>query len=74
LALTRNGIAKRGAPQLLGTGPFAIHQPVAGKEITLAAYNDHWGGRPFADSIEITLGQGFRDQMLGFDLGKADLI
>jgi len=74
LALGRNGIAKRGGTQLLGTGPFAIHQQVAGKELTLAAYNDYWGGRPFADSIEIAMGQGFRDQMLSFDLGKADLI
>jgi peptide/nickel transport system substrate-binding protein len=74
LAIARNAIAKRGGPTILGTGPFAINQWEAGKRLTLTANNDYWAGRPFVDSIEITMGQGFREQMISLDLGKADLI
>jgi ABC-type transport system substrate-binding protein len=74
LAKVRNGIAKRGGATILGTGPFAVKQWDAGKRLTLAANNDCWAGRPFLDSIEIEMGQGFREQMIALDLGKADLI
>jgi len=63
LAKVRNGIAKRGGATILGTGPFAVKQWDAGKRLTLAANNDCWAGRPFLDSIEIEMGQGFREQM-----------
>jgi peptide/nickel transport system substrate-binding protein len=74
LAQPRNGIAKRGGPTILGTGPFAVSQWQAGKKLILASNNEYWAGRPFVDSIEITMGQGFREQAIALDLGKADLI
>ena len=74
LAQPRNGIAKRGGPTILGTGPFAVSQWQASKKLILAANNDYWAGRPFVDSIEITMGQGFREQAISLDLEKADLI
>jgi peptide/nickel transport system substrate-binding protein len=74
LAKARNGVAKRGGPNLLGTGPFSITQWQAGKKLILAANNSYWAGRPLLDSIEITMAQGFHEQAILFDLGKADLI
>ena len=74
LALARNGIAKRGGTKLFGTGPFVITTWEPGKKLRLAASNEYWGGRPFVDSVEIEMGQGFREQMLALDLGRADLI
>lgn len=74
LALARNGIAKRGGTKLFGTGPFVITAWEPGKKLRLASSNEYWGGRPFVDSVEIEMGQGFREQMLALDLGRADLI
>ena len=74
LAQNRNGIAKRDGAKILGTGPFPIDQWDPGKKLMLTANNSYWAGRPFLDSIEITMGQDFRGQMISFDLGKADLI
>ena len=74
LALARNSIVKQVGDKFLGTGPFTISHWEAGKAIGLAAKEDYWGGRPFLDAIEIDLGKNFRDQMVAFDLGKAQLI
>ena len=74
LALRRNVIAKRESGRIVGTGPFAVTQWDAGKKLALVARNDYWGGRPFPDSIEIEMGKGFREQMISFDLGKAQVI
>ncbi len=74
LASARNGIAKRDGSALSGTGPFAVTAWAPAKKLTLAAYNDCWRGRPFVDSIEVAMGQGYREQMLALDLGKADVI
>ncbi len=74
LALARNGIVKRAGAQILGTGPFSVKQWEPGKRLMLAANNDYWAGRPYLDSVEITLGQGFREQLLALDLGKDDLV
>ncbi len=74
LALSRNGIARRGRERPLGTGPFAVTQWDPGKRLTLSAREDYWAGRSFVDSIELDLGKSLRDQMLSFDLGKTDVI
>jgi peptide/nickel transport system substrate-binding protein len=74
LALARNGIAKRGGARPLGTGAFTVTQWDPGKRLALAAREDYWTGRPFLDAIQIDLGKSFRDQLLAFDLSKADLI
>ncbi len=73
LALARNGIAKRDG-RLTGSGPFSVAQWDPGKQLTLAARNDYWGGRAFVDTIEIALGKNLREQTVALDLGKVDLI
>lgn len=75
LALPRNAIAKRnpdGKPS--GTGPFHIVDWQPGKKLSLVAEESCWRGRPFLDGIEIEMGKSFRDQMIAFELGKADLV
>ncbi len=74
LALPRYGIAKRTGGKVVGSGPFAIERWDPGKKLALSARDDYWGGRAFLDSIEIEMGKSFREQMIGFDLGKADLV
>jgi peptide/nickel transport system substrate-binding protein len=74
LALSRNGVARRGDGKLSGTGPFAIAQWEAGKHLTLRANDQYWAGRPFLDSIEVELGKNSREQMMLMDLGKSDVI
>jgi peptide/nickel transport system substrate-binding protein len=74
LALPRNNIVKREGGKIAGTGPFVITQWDPGRKLVLAARDDYWGGRPFLDAIEVELGKNFREQMVSFDLGKAQVI
>jgi MarR-like DNA-binding transcriptional regulator SgrR of sgrS sRNA len=74
LALARNAIVKRESGKILGTGPFVVTQWQAGKNLTLTARDDYWGGRPFVDSIEVELGKSFREQRMALDLKKSQLI
>jgi ABC-type transport system substrate-binding protein len=74
LTLPRNSIVKREGGRVSGTGPFAVLQWDPGKKLSLTARDDYWDGRPFLDTIEIALGKNFREQMISFDLGKAQLI
>jgi peptide/nickel transport system substrate-binding protein len=75
LALTRNAIFNRSQEGMLtGTGPFRAAGWKSGKGLSLTANDDYWGGRSFLDSIEIETGKSFRDQMIAFRSGKADLI
>ena len=74
LALPRNSIVKRDGGKTSGTGPFVVTQWDPGKKLVVAARDDYWGGRPFLDSIEVELGKNFREQMVSFDLGKAQVI
>ena len=55
-------------------GPFRVSQFIPGKKLTLVANDNYPGGRPFLDSIEITMGRSPRDQMLDLQLGRADVI
>jgi len=74
LALPRYGIAKRTGGKVVGSGAFAINRWDPGKSLVLTARDDYWGGRAFLDSIEIELGESFREQMIALDLGKADIV
>jgi len=74
LALPRNSIVKRDGGKIIGTGPFAISQWDPGRKLVLTAREDYWGGRPFLDAIEIELGRSLREQLIAFDLGKAQII
>ncbi len=43
---------------MIGTGPFRVAARELGRRLTLAAFEEYWGGRPFLDSIVISLGTG----------------
>lgn len=74
LALPKNGIAKRseGAPH--GTGPFRVADWQPGRHLLLNANEDYWGGRPFLNSIDIEFGRTYRDQEVGLEMSRADLV
>jgi len=71
---------------LLGTGPFVLAEnvPAAPAEANLSvlrpahlkflANGDSWAGRPFLDSIEVTLGDPALRQILNLQVGRADII
>ncbi|MGA7855935.1 MAG: ABC transporter substrate-binding protein [Candidatus Acidiferrales bacterium] len=56
-----------------GSGPFAVTTFEPGKRATLAANNNFREGRPFVDSIEITMGVSAHDRLLDLQLNKSDL-
>jgi len=74
LSLVRNSIVKRDGGKVFGTGPFAVSAWDPGKKLFLVARDDYWGGRAFLDAIEIEMGKSFREQMIAFDLGKAQVV
>jgi peptide/nickel transport system substrate-binding protein len=75
LELGRNSIVHRGEQgMLLGTGPFRLFEWQPGLRAVLTANDDYWGGRPYVDRIEITLGRAPHDQLIDFELGKEDVI
>src|SRR5579862_5498583 len=55
-----------------GAGPFHVTAFEAGMRVVLAATEDYRLGRPFVDSIEITMGRAARDRILDLELNKAD--
>lgn len=56
LAEPRYGVVRRAADgALTGTGPFRVTQWEAGRRGTLTAFEDHWAGRPFVDSVALTM-------------------
>ena len=66
---------------LVGTGPFFVADssslPAAEARTTrylLKANDACWAGRPFLDTIDVTLGLPALRRMLDLQLGKADLI
>lgn len=73
LALARNAIVKRGG-NLLGTGPFTVAEWQAGKSLILTARESYWAGRPFIDSVQVSLGKNQREQGISLDLGKTDIV
>lgn len=72
LALPRNAIV-HGGQQPGGTGPFSVTQWMPGKHLSLAATEQYWKGRPFADSIELDFGRNDRDALASLDLGRIDV-
>jgi ABC-type transport system substrate-binding protein len=53
-------------------GAFHVTAFEAGKRVVLAATEDYRLGRPFVDSIEITMGRASRDRIVDLELNKAD--
>lgn len=75
LACARNSIVVHTeAGAVVGTGPFRVNTWEPGKRLVLTANDDYWGGRPFLDSIEITMGRSQRDQAFDLQLGRADVV
>ncbi|MBV9302985.1 MAG: hypothetical protein JOY62_16155 [Acidobacteriaceae bacterium] len=56
------------------SGAFRISNQRPGEFIRLVANENYWGGRPFLDSVEIQMGRTRHDQLLDFELGKADVV
>lgn len=57
----------------IGTGPFQFVAAVR-DTVTLAANQNCWRGRPFADTIEIRGHRAIRDQWLDLSVGRADVV
>jgi ABC-type transport system substrate-binding protein len=60
--------------ELVGTGPFRVARFEPDRKLSLAAFDEHWGGRPFVDAVEIEMGRSTRDQFVDFQVGRADII
>jgi peptide/nickel transport system substrate-binding protein len=72
IALT--GAAEGKTPMgAIGTGPFQVTGFNNGV-LTLAANENCWAGRPFADAVEIRVHRAIRDQWLDVGLGRADIV
>jgi len=44
------------------------------RRLVLAAFDDHWAGRPFLDSISVEMGVITQQQLIDLELGKADIV
>jgi ABC-type transport system substrate-binding protein len=74
LADSRFAIAVRtAAGALLGSGAFRIDR-VEPRRVLLRAFEDHWAGRPFVDTVQIDEGRLLADQLTSVELGHADLV
>ena len=65
--------AEGGTPGANGTGPYQVTGFNNGV-LTLAANENCWSGRPFADAIEIRARRPVREQWLDLSLGRADVV
>jgi hypothetical protein len=70
---TRQAPETTDPPAFLTSG-FNITRWEAGRRAIYEADEAAPGGRPFLDTIEITLGRPMRDQSIDLELGKADLV
>ena len=61
----------QGAQQ--GTGPFCI-AGFPGGVMLFTANNDHWGGRPFVDTVEVWPRRSIRDQWMDMSVGRTDVV
>jgi len=62
----------RGIPDLAGA--FTITRWEAGHRALFDANENAPGGRPFLDSVEVTMGRPLRDQFIDLELGRTDLV
>jgi len=51
-------VRKTDTNPVVGTGPFRLVAWEPGRRISIAAFEGYWGGRPFLDSVVISLGAG----------------
>lgn len=73
--VARNTVTARADDgSMIGTGPFHVTHINPGKVLTLTAHDGYWGGRPYLDTIQITMGRSLREQAVDLEVGKADVI
>jgi len=58
----------------LGSGPFRVTAWEAGTSVNLSANNGFREGRPFVDSIEISMGRAAHERLVDLELNKTDLV
>lgn len=63
-----------GDEMMIGTGPFRVEAFQAARRIALAANDDYWGGRPYLDRVEITMGGSVREQLINRRLDQDDVV
>jgi peptide/nickel transport system substrate-binding protein len=75
LAERRHAIAfsRPGGGEPLGSGPFAIERWEP-RRLRLRAHEDHWGGRPFVNSVQVEMARPVSDQLTSLELGRADVV
>jgi len=57
LSLPRNAIYRKGDNgELIGTGPFRLEKWEPGRKALFGAFEEHWAGRPYIDSVIVNLG------------------
>ena len=73
LALPHAAIFRKSeANPLIGTGPFRVATWEAGRRLTLAAFDNYWGGRPYLDAVAIEFGTGRgRPELFDIPVGPA---
>jgi peptide/nickel transport system substrate-binding protein len=71
---------------LVGTGPFVLAEnnltaqsesnasPLKPLHLKFRARDDAWSGRPFLDSVDVTLGEPALRQVLNLQVGRTDVI
>jgi ABC-type transport system substrate-binding protein len=57
-----------------GSGAFRVTAFEAGKRTVLAANEEFREGRPFVDSVEITMGRAAHERLVDLELNKTDLV
>src|SRR5262249_17915949 len=75
LSQQKNAVVLKAANgDLIGTGPFRLADWQPGKRAAFLANEDYWNGRPFLDGVEVSLDRPPREQMIDFELGRADVV
>lgn len=75
VSLPEFSVTKLDADQkVMGSGTFRIETFQPARRIVLAANDDYWGGRPYLDKIEITMGGSVREQLINHRLDLDDVV
>jgi ABC-type transport system substrate-binding protein len=64
---------RRTSGELLGTGPFRVVRLESGR-LMLGAHEEHRGGRPFLDGVQIEMGRTPASQLSDLELDRADFV
>jgi peptide/nickel transport system substrate-binding protein len=59
--------------RVLGTGPFRLEEWKTGRELTLVAHDDYWGGRPHLDRIVFRIIPDAHTRFEALRTGEIDL-